>query len=145
MHDVGAPQLADEQRPIDQLRCHGTRKLDVEQALKKRRRYRVDWHQPGVNLRISLPRPEQTVRLHGLTAENPQGRGNDRDVQGGPHPAEVCKSHTRPSSKERRNKMHELHRCRPNLDTGFESLLTVEVVISDSFGGEEYITPTIQS
>ncbi len=48
---------------------------------ERRRRNRVDRHQPGVDVGIAVPRADQPGGLDGLTAENAHRGCNDRDLQ----------------------------------------------------------------
>ena len=76
MHDVGAGQLANQQRRVRELRDDRSYVLDVPGEPKAARKLWIDWHEPGVHVRIVAPEPEQAVGLNCLTAKNPE-RGRD--------------------------------------------------------------------
>jgi hypothetical protein len=70
MDDVGAPDLADEQRPIDALRDDRPKIFDPEQRIERAWGNGIDGDKPCVDLRVAAPRIEQAVRLNRLSAQN---------------------------------------------------------------------------
>ena len=68
VHDVGARQLAEQQRPVDQLGDDRAQVLDVERLCAATGRQRIDRHQPG------LRRPDRRATRGAAGRPEPPGR-----------------------------------------------------------------------
>ena len=77
MGDVGPAQLPEKERPVPQLSRRGPHEFHVEQPLEGRRRNRIDWNQPRVDVRALRPAFEHPGGLHGVAAENAERRGDE--------------------------------------------------------------------
>ena len=80
MDDVGAGELADEQRQIRQLGHERAQVLDADRpAAAGRGGDGIDGHQPGGDLGVVFPGPQEPIGLDGLSAENSERGRDDRD------------------------------------------------------------------
>src|SRR5687768_11493561 len=77
MDDVGAPELAEEERPIPELRDQRSHELDGEQAVEGRAGDRIYRDNPRLDVRVSCPAVEQALRLHRLASQDAQGGDDD--------------------------------------------------------------------
>src|SRR4051812_20040814 len=81
MDEIGAANLAEEERPEEQLGQHGTDVAHAERTAEDAGRYWVGRDQAHGDIRVVLPAPHETLGLHRLTAEDAHGRGNEGDVK----------------------------------------------------------------
>ena len=93
MDDIHVPQPLDQRRPVGELRHDSAYEFDIRESGEQRRQ-RVDRDEFCVDLRISVPRLEKTVRLDRLPAKNAQCGSNYRDLQPGRHLPLSCASVT---------------------------------------------------
>src|SRR5207237_7677505 len=81
MDDVGASQLASEQRPVPQLGDYRSNELDGQQPVERLRWQRIDRYKPRLDVRVIPPAIEHPFGLDGLPSENPERGGNDGNAQ----------------------------------------------------------------
>ena len=74
--EVGAPQLAIEQRPVAQLCDDGPDISHTQQPIERGARHGIDGNDPRLDVRVVRPAGQHALRLHCLAAENPE-RGDD--------------------------------------------------------------------
>jgi hypothetical protein len=80
--DVGAPQLAEQQRPVDELRDDCADVFDACEVRQRPRGNRVDRDEPRVDIAVVAPRAQESIRLDCLAAEDAKRRGDERDAKG---------------------------------------------------------------
>ena len=83
MDDVGAPQLAEEKRPIARLGDGGAEVLDALEYRQQSRRNGIDRDEPGADVGVGAPGLEQPLGLNGLPAQNCKRGGHERDAERG--------------------------------------------------------------
>src|SRR5262245_56858993 len=70
--DVGVPQLAEKQGPVANLGDDGAEVFDAQGRRKRQWRDGINRDQPRPDPLVALPGIEQSLRLHRLSAQNPE-------------------------------------------------------------------------
>lgn len=81
MDDVGAPKLFEQERPVGELRHQSAYVIDAECVAQRSRRDGIDGDEPRFDVRIFLPRVQQTCRLYRLSAKNAERWSNEGDSE----------------------------------------------------------------
>jgi hypothetical protein len=70
MDDVRLAKLADEQRPVNELRHERADVLDGQRVPQRPRRNRIDRDEPRADVRVVPPRGQQAIGLDGLATQD---------------------------------------------------------------------------